>query len=208
MRTSGIFGMLTVLAVAAVIVVNGPLMLGQNAPPGSNSPTSAYQTSSNGLWLQLSIGGSTVGAGRPLVITVDSYNPTDAGLNVSAARSWALGGLRVDSCYASIYPFGVALYQGTYTAGNVTQGKPLQIFPNVPCPMLIRLVTGYYFDPESSNATVLPGTGSSTPMAAKVTVGGTYPAQGTAVQPLVAGPYTVVAGDEWGALVFLHFQVR
>ncbi len=208
MRTSGIFGMLTVLAVAAVIVANGPLMLGQSTLSDSKSPTSAYQTSPNGLWLRLSISSSTIGAGQPLAITVDSYNPTNSGLNATAARAWALEGLRVDSCYASIYPFGVALYQGTYAAGNVTQGKPLQIFPNVPCPMLIRLVTGYYFGPESGNATVLPGTGSPTPMAAKVTVGGTYPAQGTAVQPLVTGPYTVVAGDEWGALVFLHFQVR
>jgi hypothetical protein len=208
MKTTSIFGLLTVLSLAAVLVVNWPLLLGQGVPSAPQSATQAYQVSSNGLWLQLSISQGTVAVGQSLVISVDSYNPTGGPLNVTTARAWAVQGLRADSCYSSVYPFGLAVFQGTYTAGNVSQGKPLQIFPNVPCPMLIRLVTGYYFSPDSSNATVLPGTGSSISISIRLAVAGTYPGQGTTPQPFTTGSYTVVAGDEWGTLVFLHFQVR
>jgi hypothetical protein len=208
MRTSGILGLVTVLSVAVVILVNGPLLQGQGTPSPIQLPTQTSQASSSGLRLDLAISQSELAGGQALVISVDSFNPTNGPLNVTAGRAWALQGLRADSCYSSVYPFGVAVFQGVYTAGNASQGKPLLIFPNVPCPMLIRLVTGYYFSPDSSNATVLPGTGSSTSISIRLTVAGTYPGQGTTPQPFSSGTYTVVAGDEWGTLVFLHFQVR
>jgi hypothetical protein len=208
LRSSSIFGLATVLCMAAVLLINAPLMLGQVQQSPSQTPTQAHRVSANGLWLELSISSSVVSAGQPLVISIDSYDPTAGSLNVTAAKSWAVEGLRINSCYSSVYPFGIAVYQGSYAAGNVSQGKPLQIFPNVPCPLFIRLVTGYYFSPESSNATVLPGTGSAIPISANATVTGTYPGQGSTAQPLSPGVYTVVAGDEWGVLVFLHFRVR
>jgi len=208
MRTSGVFGLLTVLSVAAVIAVNVPLMQGQSTPSSTLFPTQASATSSSGLRLDLAISQSEIASGQSIVISVDSYNPTNGPLNVTAATAWALQGLRAGSCSSSVYPFGVAVFQGTYTAGNVSQGKPLQIFPIVPCPLFIRLVTGYYFSPDSSNATILPGTGSSTSVSIRLTVAGTYPGQGTTPQPFPAGTYTVVAGDEWGTLVFLHFRVH
>jgi hypothetical protein len=122
--------------------------------------------------LDLSISSSSIGAGQPLIVQVDEYNPMPSSLNVTAGRSWALEGLRADQCYASVYPFDLALYQGVYTTRNASEAKPLQIFPLVPCPLLIRLVTGYYFNPDSSMAVVLPGTGPSIPMSANVTISG------------------------------------
>ena len=208
MRASSIFGLVTVLSVAVVLLVNGPFLQGQGTPSTIQLPTQASQASSSGLRLDLAISQSELAAGQALVISVDSYNPTNGPLNVTAARAWALQGLRADACYSSVYPFGVAVFQGTYTAGNASQGKPLQIFPNVPCPLFIRLVTGYYFIPDSSNATISPGTGSPISISARLTLSGTYPGQGTAPQPFLAGTYTVVAGDEWGTLVFLHFRVH
>ncbi len=193
---------------AAVIAVNVPLMQGQGTPSSIQFPTQATAASSSGLRLDLAISQGDLAQGQALVISVDSYNPTNVPLNVSAARAWALQGLRADSCYSSVYPFGVALFQGIYGAANATQGTPLQIFPNVPCPLLIRLVTGYYFSPESSNATILPGTGSAISVSVKLTLTGTYPGQGTSPTSFPAGIYTVVAGDEWGTLVFLHFRVH
>jgi hypothetical protein len=208
MRSSSVFGLVMVLSVAAVVAINGPFMLGQSSQSAPPSTTQAHQVSSNGLWLELSISGSVFVSGQPLVISVDSYNPTSASLNVTAGKSWAVQGLRADSCYSSVYPFGVAVYQGTFTAANVTEGKPLQIFPIVPCPLFIRLVTGYYFSPQSSSANVLPGTGATIPISTSVTVSGTFSGQSSSAQPLSQGEYTVVAGDEWGTLVFLQFQVR
>ena len=208
MRSSSVFGLVTALSVVAVLAFNGLVPLGQASPSGPQSPSSAHQASSDGLLLQLSISGGVVGSGQALFISVDSFNPFGVNLNVSAAKSWAVQGLRTGACPSSIYPFGVAVYRGDYAAANVSQGQPLRIFPNVPCPLFIRLVTGYNFDPDSSNATVLPGTGQAIPISANVTLTGTFPGPGGKAQPLPSGVYTVVAGDEWGALVFLQFRVR
>lgn len=210
LNTSRIFALLTVLAVGAVILVDEPLLLGQGGAPPAPWPTSTYQFSANGLRLDLSIGSSSIGAGQPLLVQVGEYNPMPSPFNVTAGKSWALEGLRIDQCYASVYPFGVALYQGIYTAKNASEAKPLQIFPLVPCPLLIRLVNGYYFSPDSTNAVVLPGTSPSIPMSVNVKVSGTFSTTTVngAAEKLSPGAYTVVAGDEWGTLAFLHFEVK
>ena len=115
-------------------------------------------------------------------------------------------------------PFGVAIFAGRYTSENVSQAQPLQIFPNVPCPLLIRLVTGYLFQPLNDTAVILPnGNGSNatqTPMAVNVSMRGEYGAasksgafSSSSPQPFSSGVYTVVGGDEWGTLVFLHLTV-
>ena len=109
-----------------------------------------------------------------------------------------------------MYPFGVAVYRGVVTEANLSMATPLQIFPVVACPMLIRLVTGYAFQPDSDLAVVLPGKTPAIPMEAQVTAAGAYGGPSSASQapvPFSPGMYTVVAGDEWGALAFLHFQV-
>jgi hypothetical protein len=71
------------------------------------------------------------------------------------------------------------------------------------------MITGYDFLPDSIDAAVMPGgdVSSPTPMSANVIVGGTY-TQVTQLTPLVSGDYTIVAGDEWGALEFLYVNVK
>jgi hypothetical protein len=82
------------------------------------------------------------------------------------------------------------------------------LFPVVPCPMLIRLITGYDFLPDSINAAIMPGgdLSSPAPMSGSLTVTGTY--SPTQLKPLAPGVYTLVAGDEWGALEFLYISVE
>jgi hypothetical protein len=71
--------------------------------------------------------------------------------------------------------------------------------------MYIRLVTGYEFQPLSNLAVVLPSSGASpSPLDGNVYLSMTYSPQ---AQQLSPGTYTVVAADEWGALVFLYFTV-
>lgn len=73
---------------------------------------------------------------------------------------------------------------------------------------MLRLVTGYLFQPTSDDAVILPSSGSVipvTPMTSNVTVSGDY--SGGSLQPLSPGVYTVVAGDEWGALETVQFTV-
>jgi hypothetical protein len=104
-----------------------------------------------------------------------------------------------------VQPFGIAVYSGHVDSGNVSQAQALNIFPVVPCPMYVRLVTGCEFQPQSDLATVLPSTGTPSPLVGSVVLSGTYTSQTVALNP---GTYTVVAADEWGAMAFLYFQVK
>ncbi len=140
---------------------------------------------------------------------MSDYNPSTVELNLSKESAWALDGLSTGECPSLYYPFGVAVFQGRYTSANVSQAVPLRIFPAVPCPMLVRYITGYLFQPMSDNATVLPGTGE-VPMATGVSVSGTYDMganQLNGLMPFAPGSYTVAAGDEWGNLAFAYFVV-
>jgi len=174
----------------------------------------SYVNSPQNLQLQLSVNASSTGGSQGNVtvsITVDEYNTLATGNNVTKASGWALQGLSLGACATQIFPFGVALYSGTYTAGNVSKAVPLQIYPIVPCPLLIRLITGYFFQPMSDRAVVLPsGNATAGPMSASVTATTVYTvgeAAPSPPSPLRPGTYTVAAGDEWGSVVVTHFTV-
>ncbi|MGD0318858.1 MAG: hypothetical protein ABSB56_04090 [Nitrososphaerales archaeon] len=159
--------------------------------------------------VRLELNGSRIASGATLGIIVSDYNPSTTELNLSKESAWALDGLSTGGCPSLYYPFGIAVFQGRYTSANVSQAVPLQIFPVVPCPLLVRYITGYLFQPMSDNATVLPGTGE-VPMETWVSVGGTYGTggnQSNGLTPFAPGNYTVAAGDEWGNLAFTYFAV-
>ncbi len=134
--------------------------------------TLTYQ-SAGGLLLLLGVNSSTVASGAVVGISVSDFNPSPKELNLSRETAWALGGLSTGGCPSLYYPFGIAVFQGRYIGANVSQAVSLRIFPVVPCPLLVRYITGYAFQPMSDNATVLPGTGE-VPVAAMISVSGTY----------------------------------
>ncbi len=165
--------------------------------------------SAGGLLVRLELNSSRIASGATVGINVSDYNPSPMELNLSKEAAWALDGLSTGGCPSLYYPFGIAVFQGRYTSANVSQAVPLRIFPVVACPMLVRYITGYLFQPMSDNATVLPGTGE-VPMATGVSVSGTYNTTGNQLNrltPFTPGTYTVVAGDEWGNLAFAYFVV-
>ena len=165
--------------------------------------------SAGGLLLRLELNSSRITSGATLGINVSDYNPSSVELNLPRETAWALDGLSTGGCPSLYYSFGIAVFQGRYTSANVSQAVSLRIFPVIPCPMLVRYITGYLFQPMSDNATVLPGTGE-VPMAAGVSVSGTYYTPGSQLNgltPFTPGTYTVVAGDEWGNLAFAYFAV-
>jgi hypothetical protein len=151
---------------------------------------------------------TSISQGQPLGLNISEYNTLSSTNNASASTQWVVQGA-TQPCPNQLYPFGISVFQGHYGANNVTQGTPLQIFPITACPMFIRLITGYVFQPQSVNASVLPGSGNgTTAMETVVTIGMNYtgiPGQG---QPLTAGAYTLVASDEWGNLAFLYVTVQ
>jgi hypothetical protein len=144
-------------------------------------------------------------------IAAQEYNTLAAANNVSVADSWGLTGLSLGKCGTTVYPFGVALYRGAYDSGNVSEAVPLRIYPLVACPMLIRLVTGYLFQPASDTAVILPGgpNATATLMSAVVNATAEYPSEPSASSssPLGPGSYTAAAGDEWGSVVVVQFTV-
>ncbi len=202
-----------VIAVVAAAVVIYPLASTSETSSSTVSTTSATSTStlaSNGLQLRLALNATNLPSGKTLGVSVGEFNTKSVLNNVTKADLWAVQGLSLGACETegySVYPFGIAVYQGRYTEANVSQGTPLQVYAQVACPMLLRLVTGYVFQPMSDSAVILPSSGSSSPvpMNANVTVRGDY-SQGT-LQFLGPGVYTVAAGDEWGALATVQFSV-
>jgi hypothetical protein len=222
---AALIGVVTILLVATFFIgVQEGVLVG---PPASSTTTTtttvstggSYVNASQGLELRLSVNVSSSSTGSSdgnvtVSMRVDEYNTLAAANNVSKAEEWGLQGLSLGSCGAGAYPFGVALYRGAYTASNVSQAQPLQIYPDVACPMLIRLVTGYLFQPASDLAVVLPSGPNATPtqMSANVTAKAVY-TTGAALpssssQPLSPGTYTVAGGDEWGSVVLTQLTVK
>jgi hypothetical protein len=158
----------------------------------------------------MSVSATDISPGEAFQINIDEYNTFASSNTVSAEKNWEVNGLALGNC-PNIYiqPFGVAVYQGSYTAQNISQATPLKIYMPGVCPNYVILITGYVFLPNSIDASILPGGNSATgtPMSASVTVNGVYTA-GTQSSPLNPGIYTVVAGDEWGTLEFLYVTVE
>jgi hypothetical protein len=172
--------------------------------------TTTTAQSGNELQLRMSVNAVILTSGEPLQINVSEFNTLPTNNNVAAATNWRVNGIAIGACpNINVLPFGVAVFQGHYDARNISQGTPLELFGAVPCPQLMRLITGYDFLPNSNNAAIMPGgdLASPTSMSATETVKRTYP-KGIQLTPLTSGIYTVVAGDEWGTMEFLYINVN
>ena len=180
--------------------------------PTTTIPSTTTMQSMNGLQLEVSVNATNLTLGESLQIGISEYNTLSTINDVTAATNWGVNGLALGACpNINEQPFGVAVFQGNYTSQNISQALPLDIYAATSCPQFIKLITEYDFLPDSIYAGIIQGGGSTppTPMAAMqaiVDVTGNYTQQNQ-LNPLVPGLYTVVAGDEWGALVFLHFTV-
>ena len=174
---------------------------------------SSTVVSDNGLSLTLSLNSTTYNQGEQITVAIHEKNTLAIENNIRAANRWAIQGLRLGPC-RTVYPFGISILQGYYDAKDIGAITPLQLFdPNATysCPVYMAAVS-YNFQPRSDVATIYTGYGSkplSTNMTGKVTSAGFW----TGSRPdatfsnFTPGVYTVVGGDEWGALVILHFTV-
>jgi len=183
-----------------------------------NNGNSASSKSVNGLELFLSLDSKTYQSGQQVGIDIDEKNTLSKTNTIISSAKWPVIGLGVGPCGVLNYPFGIVIFQGNYTAANISSGTPLQIYePGIyHCPMTLAGITSYVFQPLSDNAALFQMS-ESTPVInnmemdtefepaptgywASNDVGATF----TNFEP---GVYTVVAGDEWGALVVVHFTV-
>ena len=176
----------------------------------TTTPTTKPAQLPNGLKLRVSVNTTNLNSGEALQISLSEYNTLATTNDVSSEKNWGVDGLTLGACpNVYVQPFGVAVFQGRYTAQNISQATSLDIFAPVDCPMYIRLITGYIFLPDSINAAVMPVCylTPATPMSANITVNGIY-TRGNQLNPLIPGVYTIVAGDEWGNLEFLYIKVE
>jgi hypothetical protein len=213
-RWAAVVAVIIVVVVASVFVVErGVSTSTETSTSSPNSTSTGTPPSLNGLKLALTLNSSTISSGQGIAATVEDLNTMTTPLNISAAADWPIGGLSTGPCGSLNYPIGIAVLKGNYELANVSSVNALQIYQPGPyaCPMILSDIEGFYFQPSSDNATVL---GSCQPEASgcfsetvnsTVTFSGYY--SGTTFTPFPAGTYTVVAGDEWGDIVVLHFLV-
>jgi len=171
-----------------------------SATTGQSS--SAFADSLYGLQLRVDLNATNLLPGESLQVAVSEFNTLSTFNNVSASEQWPIR-VALGSC-PNVYdqPFGIALYSGRVDEQNLSQSVQLRIFPNSACPMFIRAVTGYVFQPQSDQVVVLPNVNAvPSPLVANVTVSMTY----SGLPP--EGTYTLAVADEWGALLFLYFTV-
>jgi hypothetical protein len=179
-----------------------------------NNVNSASIKSGNGLSLSVSLDAKTYQSGYAITIIITEYNTLSKTNKRPIADKWPIKGLSDGICGTDNFPFGIAIFQGNYTADNISTATPLILDnPNIIVPDCMPSVfnfTAYDFKPSSDIAFLNAPYGSTTfEMSREVTAGvyweGNRP---DAVQQFFApGVYTVVAGDEWGNLVVLHFTV-
>ena len=176
---------------------------------------SASSESVDGLSLSLSLDSTNYQPGQPVSIVIGETNTLSKTNNVSAADKWPFPGLGVGPCGTLNYPFGVAIFQGNYTVGNVPSATPLKLYnpaASYNCPAILSGISAYAFQPSSDTAAIFQ-TSSTSPvltesMSSEIQPTGYWLASpNEALTDFDPGVYTVVGGDEWGALVVAHFTV-
>ena len=188
-------------------------------PTATYTPITLDQYSStvisrSGLSLTLSLNSTTYYPGEQIPITIDEKNTLAIQNNIHAADRWPVQGLSLTPCGRLSYPFGTSILQGYYDEKSVVAITPLQLFdPNAAyhCPVYMAAVS-YDFQPWSDIAAIYTNYDSepwSINMTARVTSAGFWTGSrpNATFSNFTPGIYTVVGGDEWGALVILHFTI-
>jgi hypothetical protein len=186
--------------------------------PAINGLNSASARSTNGLDLSLSLDSATYHPGEEVAITVDEKNTLSTPNSVITADKWLVNGLGVGPCGVLNYPFGMAIFQGSYTSADISSAAPLQIYQpgEYHCPMILADISSYVFQPLSDTAAVFQMSESTAvfddmemstefePAPTGYWASDNFNAAFSDFEP---GIYTVAAGDEWGTLVIVHFTV-
>ena len=205
-----VFLVLVMASSAAIGIVS---TVGTSAPrtgTETTKPGSAVVSSPNGLNLSLSVGPTLVSPGQAVSVAIDEWNTLPTENTVPGASGWSIQGLTLGPCWINP-PIGIEVAQGFYTYSNVSSARALQLSkPGVYyCPAML-LVSSYSFEPNSDTAWLV-GSCSPDPCFADsenstTSITGYWTAAST-FSNFTTGEYTVVGGDEWGALAILHFTV-
>ena len=150
-----------------------------------------------------------------MTVSVTELNMLSTTNNVSSSSEWRLSGLTwSQGCGGRGYlPHGIELFKGYYTLSNMTSASPVVFWGEVPCPNVneVTNVTSYAFQPNSDNASYSASNKESPPASMlygiDILAGSVNDIAVNQLPSSAPSTYTLVAGDEWGALVLLHFSV-
>ncbi len=173
--------------------------------------TSATDTNANGLSLTVSLDSTAFHPGDAISIYIKEGNTLSRENDVAVASKWPTAGFSLNPCDPPSL-FGILILRGDYDLIGPGSVSPIQLFGVYNCPeMPATIITSYGFHPSSDTALVQ----SSNPpdlqlsiMSTRVMATGEWIGGPTGTfSNFMAGVYTVVAGDEWGAQALLHFVV-
>ncbi len=191
------------------------------APPSPTTEdfvgiSSNASLSLNGLKLSLSLNSTTFQLGEEVSIVIDEQNTLPVENKVLASQSWPLEGLSLGPCGTINYPFGIAIFQGNYSAADISTAKRLMLYDpgaTYHCPAMIAGITAYDFQPTSDMASIFdsydPDPFGPTQIISEVSAKGYWIGSPAAtLTNFPPGVYTVVAGDEWGTTGSASFRCR
>jgi hypothetical protein len=207
---------MTMLIITIIVECTTP------TPTATYTPITLDQYSSTvisryGLSLTLSLNSTTYHPGDQISVTIDEKNTLAIKNNIHGADAWPVQGLTLSPCGTLYYSFGISILQGYYDAKSAVAIAPLQLFdPNAmySCPAM--LAAAYYdfdFQPWSDVADIYTmhdlWPSFSISMTTNVTLAGFWSGSccNATFSNFTPGIYTVIGGDEWGALVILHFTI-
>ena len=212
--------MLTIFGMALILVT---MSCGNPATQTmlTDSVNASVSKSGHGLCLTLSVDSTTYQSGQEITMFVDEQNSLSKVNHVLSSSKWPLNGLELGPSYpcgilSSYYPFGVAVFQGYYTSSNLSKAVPLNL--NEPdvimhgCILRIGHNFAYDFKPLSDIEILDYGTNNqdlnNIVLKDEIGLKGYWTNDSVSqFNNFDPGVYTVIAGDEWGALVILHFTV-
>ena len=184
---------------------------------------SAAVKSANGLSFSVSTDQTTYQPSQEVEVVVDEKNLLSKTNDVPVADNWSLDGLiRMyfgPAAYPDV-PYGIAVYRGDYTTANFPALTSLNLYDpsGLYLATPVFAPTSYLFEPLSDIADVILGknipsadvgsNATNKQISAEITLKGYWTNSSvpsfTYFDP---GVYTVVGGDEWGNLVFVHFTI-
>jgi hypothetical protein len=190
----------------------------------SGSPSYTVETSNStlGLELLLSVNSTVIPSEDAITLSTQVMNAQLTTDNVTAANDWPVQGLSSWPCFGDWYPVGVAVLRGNYQMGNLSNGRPLSVWNTlIECPAERQpaSVTSYSFLPNNDVVNYSGYFPNSTPNETTKEESGTilyffgtiFAANGTggydSLDSSLPSNYTLVAGDEWGQVALLHFEV-
>jgi hypothetical protein len=173
--------------------------------------SSSHLDHENHLELTLSIGSTTTYPGGWNSISLSENNTLQTANNVSASDNWVI---QLPSLVCSgIDSIGVGVFRGFYSIQNISKASTAQLiigsqsYPTA-CVNFANS-DSYDFEPDSSLFTPTGCQDCNASLSYDFFFNSTWSdsPSGVVLSPLSPGIYSVVAADEWGQIVILHYGV-